>query len=205
MILIVLISVDLSKISLPPKMRKRGRPKGADKAMIGLPKKKCKGNNPQPFIKMSPKDREKGMIISNHFEIVLSTCILLFVAILLWFVDPEVAIRAINGKIIEKNEVEVRPEKVSASCLDENVCLENCRKYCTQDAWMVIKEVVNSLSKNPVWYCGRCTNPISDETQSSVVCDSCLCWYHFTCLNLKQPPKSKVWFCRSCYDEHATC
>ena len=49
------------------------------------------------------KDREKY----DHFE---SS----------WFVDPEVAVCTINGKIIE-NEVEVRPEKVSASCLDENV------------------------------------------------------------------------------------
>ena len=96
-VLIVLISVELSKISLPPKMRKRGRPKGADKTVIGLPKKKCKGNNPQPFLKMSPKDREKGMITSNHFEIALLICILLFVAILSWFVDPEVAVCAING------------------------------------------------------------------------------------------------------------
>ena len=49
------------------------------------------------------------------------------VAILSWFVDPDVAAGAINGgKIIEEDEVEVRPEKVSASCVDENVCLESC-------------------------------------------------------------------------------
>ena len=119
-------------------------------------------------------------------------------------VDPDVAAGAINGgKIIEEDEVEVRPEKVSASCLDENVCLESCRKYCSADAWMVIDSVVNALRKNPVWYCGRCTNPISDQTQSSVVCDCCLSWYHFDCLNLKQSPKSKMWFCSSCYDDYS--
>ena len=69
LLLIVLISVEsvqLSKILLPPKMRKRGRPKGADKTVIGLPKKKCRGNYPQPFLKMSPKDREKGTCINTE-------------------------------------------------------------------------------------------------------------------------------------------
>ena len=41
------------------------------------------------------------------------------------------AASAIDGEVIEESEVEVRPEKVSASCLGENVCIESCRKYCT--------------------------------------------------------------------------
>ena len=45
--------------------------------------------------------------------------------ILSWFVDVEVANSAIAGdKIVEENDIEVRPEKISVSCLDENVCLE---------------------------------------------------------------------------------
>ena len=110
----------------------------------------------------------------------------------------EVAEAAIAGKIIEE-EVEIKPERVPASCLDENVCLQSCRKYFAQDAWKAVQGVVKILQKNPIWNCGRCTHQIIDETQSSVVCENCLTWYHFTCLSLKQPPKSKVWFCRSCY------
>ena len=72
------------------------------------------------------------------------------------------AAAAIKGKIIEEDEVEVRPEKVATSCLDENVCLESCRKYCSADAWMVITSVVDVIRSNPVYYCGMCTNPISD-------------------------------------------
>lgn len=106
-----------------------------------------------------------------------------------------------NGdKIIQEEEVEVCPEKVSASCLDENVCLESCRKYCSKDAWMVINSVVDTLQKEVVYYCGRCTCPIYDDTQSSLLCDCCLTWYHFKCLNLKHPPKAKTWVCRNCYD-----
>ena len=105
-----------------------------------------------------------------------------------------------NGDKIIQEEVEVCPEKVSASCLDENVCLESCRKYCSKDAWMVINSVVDTLQKEVVYYCGRCTCPIYDDTHSSLLCDCCLTWYHFKCLNLKHPPKAKTWVSRNCYD-----
>ena len=114
--------------------------------------------------------------------------------ILSWFVDSSVAAGAIDGKIIEEDEVEVRPEKITASCLDENVCLDSTRKYYSQDAWLAVEDVVEALRGNPVYYCGRCTCPIKDETQSSIICDGCLCWFHFQCLNLKQPPSLKCGF-----------
>lgn len=39
-----------------------------------------------------------------------------------WFVDPEVANATLTGKkVVEECEVEVRPNRVSCSCLDENV------------------------------------------------------------------------------------
>ena len=39
---------------------KRPSCKGADKTVIELLKKKCKEDKPLPFLKKSPKDREKG-------------------------------------------------------------------------------------------------------------------------------------------------
>ena len=90
------------------------------------------------------------------------------------FVDPEIAADAVNGdRIVQEEEVEICPEKISASCLDENVCLESTAKYCSKDAWMAVKSVVDTLQKNAVYYCGRCTCLIDDQTQSSVVCDLC--------------------------------
>ena len=75
-----------------------------------------------------------------------------------------------ESRIVEEEDVEVRPEKVPTACIDENVCLESCRKYCTTDAWLVIMDVVAAIRNNPMWYCSRCTRPISDDTQSSLVC-----------------------------------
>ena len=54
--------------------------------------------------------------------------------------------------------------------LDERVCLESCCiKYFTDDAWKVVRSVMDLLQKNrPIWYCGRCTKPISGETEDSI-------------------------------------
>ena len=44
---------------------------------------------------------------------------------LLWFVDSEVSHEALAGRLIEEDEVEVRLERVSASCLDKNICVKS--------------------------------------------------------------------------------
>ena len=43
--------VGLKRITLPPKQRKRGRPKGADKTVIGLPLAKNVNKGPLTFLK----------------------------------------------------------------------------------------------------------------------------------------------------------
>ena len=60
-----------------------------------------------------------------------------------------------ESRIVEEEDVEVRPEKVPTACIDENVYLESCRKKCTTDAWLVIMDVVTAIRNNPVWYCLR--------------------------------------------------
>ena len=55
-----------------------------------------------------------------------------------------------ENRIVEEEDVEVRPEKFTTACIDENVCLESCRKYCTTDAWLVIMDVVATIRNNPV-------------------------------------------------------
>ena len=54
------IWIQIFLISSPPKQKKRGRPKGSDLTVIGLPNKKRKGNGPVPFIKKHPKEKEKS-------------------------------------------------------------------------------------------------------------------------------------------------
>ena len=60
---------------------------------------------------------------------------------MLWFVESDIAESALAGKLIEEQEVETRPERVSPSCLDENVCLRSIQKYFTHEGWRLKRGV----------------------------------------------------------------
>ena len=58
------ILAPLKNVKLPPKIKKHGRPKGAEKTVIGLPKKKKQNRNqPVPFLKKHPTDKERDWFI----------------------------------------------------------------------------------------------------------------------------------------------
>ena len=65
---------------------------------------------------------------------------------LLWFVSPVIAEVALSRKgLIEEDQVEILPERVTASCLDENVCLSSCKKCFTGDAWLALEGLVAAI------------------------------------------------------------
>ena len=51
----------ISEVRLPSRIPKRGRPKGSDLTVIGLPKKKKSTEGPVAFLRQHPKDQERGM------------------------------------------------------------------------------------------------------------------------------------------------
>ena len=51
---------------------------------------------------------------------------------------------------------------------------------------LVVEAVNEVFISNPAWYCGLCLEPINDESESSIICDSCLTWCHF---HLKSFPR----------------
>ena len=58
--------IDLENVKLPPKMKKRGRPKGAETTVIGLPrrkKKKATTEKPTAFLKKQPVEKERGTYV----------------------------------------------------------------------------------------------------------------------------------------------
>lgn len=115
-----------------------------------------------------------------------------------WIVDSTLISDAISGRaIINKQDVETQPEKVPAYILDENVFFKCCQKYFTHDAWACVEQLIACIEKHPVYYCGRCTNPIDDTKENSVQCSSCLIWCHYKCVT--KFSKTKPWFCTSCY------
>ena len=80
--------------------------------------------------------------------------------------------------------------------LDErNIDISLIQSCFTPPAWDVVKKLYAERLELP-WKCGMCNDDLA--TSSSVGCDSCLGWYHISCLKLKRAPKSKLWFCLSC-------
>ena len=99
--------------------------------------------------------------------------------------DTVIVEAAISRRIlIDEIHIETKPEKLTAACIDENVSLEVCKKYFTRNGWLTLKVVIKTTKSNPIYYCGRCTKCIDDETENSIQCDSCLIWYHFGYINL---------------------
>ncbi|XP_043270678.1 uncharacterized protein [Venturia canescens] len=118
-------NLNLTNIAVPCAVKRRGRPKGFDKTVIGL-SKKCKKSSATrkiPFKKLGCK--EKAILI------------------LRWLIDEERALSAVHdGKIIEEKFVESVPDKVSDSITDDVVNIDFIKKYFSQDTWAVVKQVL---------------------------------------------------------------
>ena len=59
-----------------------------------------------------------------------------------WFVDDEFVKSALNGELIEEEPVECRPEVVPNVVLDENIDVFLVQKYLTNDAWLLVTDVL---------------------------------------------------------------
>jgi len=167
----------LSFVKLPPKMRKRGQPKGLANTVIGLPRKKAK-SGPVAFEKMLPPQKD--------------------IIILSWFVGKDAAEEAIKGKIITEDVVETIPENVNNACVDECVCMQSVKRFFTHDAWKTVEDVLKFKREGCSYYCSICELEIDDGQDESINCSSCLGWLHFKCTGLRSTPKKKYWFCRAC-------
>ena len=111
--------------------------------------------------------------------------------------DKTVAERAIKSdQLVEEEEVECRPEKISDAVVDENVDICLIRHLFTNDAWVMAESVLQQKSQSMTWICHLCSHDL--HTEQCILCDHCLLWYHFSCVGLSRQPKSRNWFCRSC-------
>ena len=49
--------LDINEISMPTKMKRKGRPKGEETTVVGIPKKKKLSTKPTPYAKLLPKEK----------------------------------------------------------------------------------------------------------------------------------------------------
>ena len=100
--------------------------------------------------------------------------------ILSWFVEKPIIEAALIGTLIEEENVEYRPEKVSNAILDENIDIHLTRSDFSQDVWMIVDGVLQQKRVCPSWVCTVCQHDLHSEP--SIICESCLEWFHFRCV-----------------------
>ena len=160
---------------MPSKMKKKGRPRGAETTVIRLPEaRKQRGviSKPKPFSKLNPleKDRVILQFFTNRFNVVA----------------------AIDGSTILSVDDLFGFNAIPDTVRDENIDdIHRVEKYFNQTGWYAAQENFHEKEK-------RGGRALLVTIKSSVICERCLRWYHLSCSNLKRPPKSRHWFCKVC-------
>ena len=162
-------------LNLPPKMKRRGRPRNAEKTTaITLPRKttSCTKFEAQPIFEKEHR-------------------------ILGWLRIEEQLVQSArrNERKLQEEDVELRPELVLNAIIDEKVDLNLVRYLFSTDAWAAVLQVVQmkKLIKDLPYFCGCCKSQLISD---SVQCESCLDWSHVRCV-----PKfssKRTWFCNKC-------
>lgn len=176
--------MNLEKIKMPPKMLKRGRPKGADTTAIGLPSsKKNKNGKVIPFSKLQPKEKNKR--------------------ILFWLTgDNQITTEALDGvSLLSENHV--KPfNSLPDSLLDQCVDIHRVERFFDKGGWKKVLKAIKEKSKTS-WACLVCSHKVKDaKHEESVLCDRCLLWCHLKCTGLKKLPKKRNWFCKVCKSKY---
>lgn len=142
---------------------------------LGL--KKRKATKPIPFVNLPLVSKQK-IIIG-------------------WFTSAKIAENSIkSGKVIDEDAIEVIPDKILDSCLDDSVDLSVAKPFFTEDGWKLLEQIVKVKKETVVWKCNSCQLECADSP--TVLCNSCLFWHHYSCVGLIQKPRTKFWFCREC-------
>ena len=160
------VSLPLSSVKLPSKMKVSGRPKGAGQTALGLPKRKVKLNGPIPFHQKTPDQKDKCMLS--------------------WLVKHKAQDIISYETLLEPHNLK-KARNISNAIRDESILLARIRSYFTEEGWtevLKLKKQVERIS----WLCNVCHSDLNDR---QVACDSCLEWLHLQCAGLKNFPRKK--------------
>ena len=160
---------------MPVTMTQRGRPKGADLTVIGLPRKRgTKDGNilqkPVPFVLKSDGDKEK--------------------MILTWILKEDVG----ENRLKTRSDIKAN---LPVNLLDSNININLVQKYFIRGAFICLKTQLKALKDSAIWLCGTCHEDTAHHTKA-VGCDSCLSWHHAKCISSGNIPKARYWYCKHC-------
>ena len=168
--------LDINGISVPLKMKRKGRRKGAETTVVGIPKKKKLSTKPIPYAKLLPKEKCKfilsRLVIASAAESALG-----------------------KEKLVTSSDVK-KSLLIPDSLRDENsLDIQRVQIYFETTACKTVKRTIDE-KKRCKWICFACNKFIEDG--ESIGCNSYLLWGHLSCTSLQKKPKTKYWFCNAC-------
>ena len=108
----------------------------------------------------------------------------------------------LKGKrLVEEEELEVQPQLGSHLLIDEKVDVGLVRNHLTEDAWLLLEDVLKQKRKRPCWCCAIFLLNEEDSTEGTqwIQCDRCLEWVHLACVATgKRVAAQRAWFCCGC-------
>ncbi|CAN8031315.1 unnamed protein product [Ixodes persulcatus] len=161
------------------KMKQRGRPKGAEKTVIGLPRQRQELQKPptklRPFRDVPPKAKNLRLL-----------CCL---------IPQRTRTEVLQGKmLLNEDQVETIPSRIPETVLDEDVNLRSVQKYFTEDGWAAVLAAVKMKKKSRKWRCNEWRDLFKKDP--SMVCDLCLRWFHQVCTAFTSRNRNSSWFCQ---------
>ena len=162
---------------MPPKMLKRGRPRGAETTVIGLPKKKQSYiKKPLPFSRLGPKGKDR----------IILECL----------INERIVVNnALGGKKLVMPEELRCITSISDTIRDSNnTDVYRVERYFSKVAWENVLILLAEKEKMK-WYCLTCSKAIVNK--ECIICERCLLWCHLSCTSLKKIPRQKNWFSSS--------
>lgn len=76
--------------------------------------------------------------------------------VLMWLVGEAAATDGLNGKVLEKKDVETKPELLHCGLLDDSVDVSIAETFFSSDAWTAAMSVVNAKRSVHWWDCEEC-------------------------------------------------
>jgi len=71
--------------------------------------------------------------------------------------------------LLKKSRWNVDQKKSQISVLDENVDVYLVRSYFTNDAWLIVEDILKRKTKSTSWICYSCNHDL--HTQASIICE----------------------------------
>ena len=177
----MMLTVTKLNITMPPRITRKGRPKGSEKTVIGLPKKtkRLKKTNPnlKKFVELSNSEREKK--------------------ILEWCLGKEIASECvtISGKI---SVTKIDPTEIASEIFHPHVNLKSVKYLFEGEAWEKLMLFINDKMEVLKHQCHVCLQ-VSRGIDELISCDTCLKNFLHACGKCKKTNKVRhQWFCTQC-------